>query len=130
MSQRLFMRWPLVRRSFIRRAGTSMRGLLADKVAIVTGAGSGVGREATILFAQHGAKVLASDINLAAVEESVALAKQQGGTARATTCDVSDSTSVAALVKTAIDAYGQLDVMYNNAGVTVSAQPGKGIKQL
>ena len=107
-----------------------MSGLLAGKVVIVTGAGSGVGREATILFAQHGAKVLASDINLEAVEESVALAKQQGGTAHATTCDVSDSTSVAALVKTAIDAYGQLDVMYNNAGVTVSAQPGKGIKQL
>jgi NAD(P)-dependent dehydrogenase (short-subunit alcohol dehydrogenase family) len=107
-----------------------MSGLLEGKVVIVTGAGSGVGREATVLFVQHGAKVVASDINLAAVEESVALAKQQGGTAYAATCDVADAASVAALVKAAIDSYGRLDVMYNNAGITVSAEPGKGLKPL
>jgi NAD(P)-dependent dehydrogenase (short-subunit alcohol dehydrogenase family) len=107
-----------------------MRGLLEGKVAIITGAGSGVGREATILFAQHGAMVMASDINLAAVEESVAMAKQAGGTASACACDVADGASVARLVKAAVGAYGRLDVMYNNAGITVSVQPGKGLKPL
>lgn len=107
-----------------------MRGLLEGKVAIITGAGSGVGREAVVLFTQHGAKVLAADINRAAVDESVALAKRDGGTASACVCDVADAASVTQMVKTAVDAYGRLDVIYNNAGLTLSAQPGKGLKTL
>ena len=107
-----------------------MTGLLEGKVAVITGAGSGVGREAAILFAEHGAKVVASDIDLAAVEQTVSIVEERGGAARAAACNVADSASVANLVKLATDAFGRLDVMYNNAGITISAQPGKGIKTL
>jgi NAD(P)-dependent dehydrogenase (short-subunit alcohol dehydrogenase family) len=122
--------WQSVRVYLLERGANQMRGLLEGKVAIITGAGSGVGRQATILFAQHGAKVMASDINLGAVEESAALAKKEGGVATATTCDVADATSVARLFKAAVDAYGRVDVVYNNAGITLSTQPGKGLKTL
>jgi NAD(P)-dependent dehydrogenase (short-subunit alcohol dehydrogenase family) len=107
-----------------------MQGLLAGKVAIITGAGSGVGREAVMLFAQHGARILASDIDRAAVEKTVAAASGAGGTASACVCDVSDRASVASMVKEAVAAYGRLDIMYNNAGITLSGQPGKGLKTL
>jgi len=107
-----------------------MQGLLEGKVAIITGAGSGVGRAATRLFAQHGAKVLAADINQASAEESAAIATRDGGISRAMACDVSDPGAVARLVKAAVDAYGRLDIMYNNAGLTISVQPGKGLKTL
>jgi NAD(P)-dependent dehydrogenase (short-subunit alcohol dehydrogenase family) len=105
-------------------------GLLAGKTAIVTGAGSGVGRAAVMLFAQHGARVLAADIDSASVETTVATARKQGGVASSCACDVSDRTAVARMVKAAVDAYGRLDIMYNNAGITISGRPGKGLVTL
>ncbi|HKY89860.1 MAG TPA: SDR family oxidoreductase [Nevskiaceae bacterium] len=107
-----------------------MQGLLEGKVAIVTGAGSGVGREAVLLFTAHGAKVIAADIDAARVEETVALAKAKGGTARAEVCNVADAEAVNRVVQAAVTAFGRLDVMYNNAGVTASTQAGKGIRTL
>jgi NAD(P)-dependent dehydrogenase (short-subunit alcohol dehydrogenase family) len=95
-----------------------MEGLLAGKSVVITGAGSGVGRAATLLFAQHGAKVLASDVDAAAVEDVAAEARAGGGEAAASLCDVSDDAQVRALVDMAVERYGRLDVMYNNAGVT------------
>ncbi len=101
-----------------------MKGLLEGKVAVITGAGSGVGRAASLLFAQHGAKVLAADINLASVEETVAEVKGIGGIAEAVECNVTDEASVNAMVQKAVDSWGRLDVMYNNAGITTKAGQG------
>jgi len=100
-----------------------MQGLLHEKVAIITGAGSGVGRAAALLFAQHGAKVAAADIDRAAVEAVVGEVAAAGGSAIAATCDVTDGASVDALVQAAVKAFGRLDVMYNNAGITT--RPGQ-----
>lgn len=107
-----------------------MQGLLEGKVVIITGAGSGVGREAVLLFTAHGAKVFATDIDLARVEETAALAKQQGGVVRAEACNVADAAAVTRMVDNTVGAFGRLDVMFNNAGVTASTQPGKGLKTL
>jgi NAD(P)-dependent dehydrogenase (short-subunit alcohol dehydrogenase family) len=106
-----------------------MKGLIDGKAAIVTGAGSGVGRAATLLFARHGARVLASDINLASAEETAGKARAEGGEARAIACDVADEASVTKLIQAAVDAYGRLDIMYNNAGVTITSG-GRGLKRL
>jgi NAD(P)-dependent dehydrogenase (short-subunit alcohol dehydrogenase family) len=100
-----------------------MQGLLHDKVAIITGAGSGVGRAAALLFAEHGAKVVAADIDKPAVDVVVGEIAAAGGEAIAVACDVTDSASVDALVQAAVNAFGRLDVMYNNAGITT--RPGQ-----
>ena len=102
-----------------------MEGLLKDKVVIITGAGSGVGHAATLLFARHGAKVVAADVNAEAVEETVAAAKGEGGTVMAQTCDVSVASAVDALVAAAVKAFGRLDVIYNNVGITLQPKPGQ-----
>ena len=107
-----------------------MDGLVQGKVALITGAGSGVGRAAVLLFCEHGAKVVAADINVANAEETAALAKAAGGEAVAVTCNVADPASVDAAVAQAVEAFGRLDVIYNNAGITISPVPGKGLRSL
>lgn len=100
-----------------------MQGLLEGKVAIITGAGSGVGRAASLLFAEHGAKVVAADVDPESIEETVELVKGQGGESIARQCDVTDKAAVDKLVKSAVDTFGRLNVMYNNAGIT--SRPGQ-----
>jgi NAD(P)-dependent dehydrogenase (short-subunit alcohol dehydrogenase family) len=107
-----------------------MDGLVQGKVALITGAGSGVGRAAVLLFGEHGAKVVAADIDAANAEETAALAKAAGYEAVAIGCDVSDPASVDAAVAKAVAAFGRLDVIYNNAGITISPIPGTGLKRL
>lgn len=107
-----------------------MQGLVEGKIVVITGAGSGVGREAALLFSQHGAKVLVSDIDLARAEETAALVKAEGGDARALACDVADEAAVTAMVAAAVAAWGRLDVIYNNAGMTLSGKPGAGLRTL
>lgn len=107
-----------------------MQGLIEGKVAVVTGAGSGVGRAATLLFCRHGAKVIAADINGGNAEETAMMARDAGGEARAITCNVADPASVDAAVAAAVAAFGRLDIMYNNAGVTIPPVPGKGMRSL
>lgn len=108
-----------------------MQGLLEGKVAVITGAGSGVGRAAALIFSAHGARLVVADINRAAVEETAAQAKAAGGEAVARACDVSKADQVEALVTAAVSAYGRLDVMYNNAGLTNLPRPGDtGVRKL
>jgi NAD(P)-dependent dehydrogenase (short-subunit alcohol dehydrogenase family) len=104
---------------------SAMQGLLEGKAVVITGAGSGVGRAACQIFTRHGAKVVAGDVNEAAVQETVDMVKSEGGTALARTCDVGDATAVDELVAAAVEAFGRLDIMYNNAGITNQPKPGQ-----
>lgn len=105
-----------------------MQGLLEGKVAVITGAGSGVGRAAVRLWAEHGAKIIAADINVETAEESVRLAGAPQGQIKAVQCNVADPASIDAAVALAVETFGRLDVIYNNAGVTINPVPGKGLK--
>jgi len=89
---------------------------LADKVAFITGAGAGIGREAALLFAAEGARVMVAERNVSAGEDTVARIRQEGGEARFVQTDVSDDASVAAAIAATVAAFGQLNVLYNNAG--------------
>jgi meso-butanediol dehydrogenase/(S,S)-butanediol dehydrogenase/diacetyl reductase len=95
-----------------------MAGLLHGKVAIVTGAGSGIGRASAARFAVEGAKVLVADLRADRAVASVADIEAAGGIALAHEVDVSDSEAVEAMVQAALDAYGRLDVVFNNAAIT------------
>jgi NAD(P)-dependent dehydrogenase (short-subunit alcohol dehydrogenase family) len=103
----------------------SVDGLLQGKVVIITGAGSGVGQAAAHLFTHHGAKLLAADLDGAALEKTVAAVKAEGGNAIGQTCDVSVASAVDALIAAAVKAFGRLDVIYNNVGITLQPQPGQ-----
>jgi NAD(P)-dependent dehydrogenase (short-subunit alcohol dehydrogenase family) len=94
-----------------------MSGLVAGKVAMVTGSGSGIGRASALKFAAEGAKVVVSDVNVDGGNETVELIKKAGGEATFIKCDVSKATEVEALIKGVVDAYGRLDCAYNNAGI-------------
>ena len=88
---------------------------LENKVAIVTGAGRGLGRGIALKLATEGAKVVVAD--MAPADETVALIEKSGGIASAFTVNVSRQEEVQAMVKYAIDTYGTLDIMVNNAGI-------------
>jgi NAD(P)-dependent dehydrogenase (short-subunit alcohol dehydrogenase family) len=107
-----------------------MQGLLEGKVAVITGAGSGLGRAAVKLWTEHGAKVIAADINLPNAEETVRLSGAPQGQARAIACNVADPEQVVAVVAEAVATFGRLDIIYNNAGITVNPIPGVGMKKL
>lgn len=95
-----------------------MSGRLVGKSVIVTGGGSGIGREAALLFAAEGGKVLVADM---VAEGALAVVEQirgSGGTAEFCQTDVSDSASVKAMVDRAVAAFGRLDVAFNNAGIS------------
>jgi NAD(P)-dependent dehydrogenase (short-subunit alcohol dehydrogenase family) len=88
-----------------------------DRVVIVTGAGGGLGRQYATAFAAEGAKVVVNDINKAAADETVRLIKQAGGQAVANTSDITNYADSANAVKQAIDTFGDLHAVVNNAGV-------------
>jgi NAD(P)-dependent dehydrogenase (short-subunit alcohol dehydrogenase family) len=94
-----------------------MTGRLQDKVALITGAGSGIGRETAQLFAAEGARVLAVDLNEAAAEETVEKVRAAGGEATGHRADVSSAGDCESMVAAAEETYGRLDVMFNNAGI-------------
>jgi NAD(P)-dependent dehydrogenase (short-subunit alcohol dehydrogenase family) len=95
----------------------SAMGRLAGKVAIITGAGAGIGRAAAILFAKEGAKVVVVDWIAHDGEETVSMVKEFGGGAIFVKANVAEAEDVKGMVKIAIDTYGKLDILYNNAGI-------------
>ncbi len=97
-------------------------GRLDHKVALITGAASGLGRVAAERFAAEGATVVVADLGDGS--ETVAAITAAGGTASAVVCDVADEDSVAAAVAHAVDAHGGLHVLYNNAGVSLGDDDG------
>ena len=89
----------------------------SGKVAAITGAASGIGRATARGFAACGASVVVADIDVGGAHETVELITAAGGTATAVRTDVADSTSVQAMVATAVATYGGLDIAHNNAGI-------------
>ena len=94
-----------------------MPNLVKDKVALVTGGGSGIGRASALTFAREGAKVVVSDVVVEAGEETVQLIKNADGEAVFIKADVAQASAVEALIAKAVEAYGRLDCAHNNAGI-------------
>jgi NAD(P)-dependent dehydrogenase (short-subunit alcohol dehydrogenase family) len=94
---------------------------LQDKVSIITGAGSGMGRVAAIRFAGEGSSVVVADSNEAAAQETVNQIRATGGRAEAIKTDISVEADAKAMVDLAISRFGRLDVLYNNAGIMPEA---------
>ena len=102
---------------------------LAHKIAVITGAGSGIGRASAILFAKEGAKVVVADINDAGGEETVAAIKSNGGEAVYVHTDVSKASDAENLVKATKDKFGKIDILFNNAGTPQKTMPLENIDE-
>jgi hypothetical protein len=105
-----------------------MAGRLEGKVAVITGAGSvgtgwGNGRAAAVLFAREGALVYGVDKDLAAMEETAARIREEGGRFASGACDVMSSDSIAAMVQAALAEYGRIDILVNNVGGSAKGGP-------
>ena len=90
---------------------------LEHKTALITGAGSGMGRLAAQMFAKEGAQIVACDMNNEALKETVAHVQADGGSIMGVPCDVTSGDSVRGVVEAGVKAFGRLNVLYNNAGI-------------
>jgi NAD(P)-dependent dehydrogenase (short-subunit alcohol dehydrogenase family) len=90
---------------------------LTNKVVLITGAGSGIGRESALLFAREGAAIAVVDVNGGAAQETVALIEKQSGRAAYCTADVSKASDCEQMIAFAEKEFGKLDVLFNNAGI-------------
>jgi NAD(P)-dependent dehydrogenase (short-subunit alcohol dehydrogenase family) len=98
-------------------------GRLDGKVAVVTGAASGIGRATSILFAREGARLLVADQNADGVKETARLIAQAGGTAHAMAGDAGNEAGVKGFIDGAVSAFGALDIVHANAGVSGGRVP-------
>ena len=98
---------------------------LQDKVAVITGAGSGIGRETVLLFLEHGANVILGDMNKETLEETFEIIKQKNFEKNAYVCcvDVSKEKDIESLIDTANNEFGALDILFNNAGIGGAVGP-------
>lgn len=94
---------------------------LKDKVALITGAGSGIGRATAILFAKEGSKVVVADCAKESGEQTVEIIKNAGGEASFVYVDVSRADDVQRMIEKTVKYYGKLDVLFNNAGINIPA---------
>ena len=90
---------------------------LDNKIALITGASSGIGRAAALLFAREGARLVLADVDVAGGEETAQMVTDKGGEAIFVRTDVSQAAQVEALVQRAVGEYGRLDCAFNNAGI-------------
>ncbi|WP_059172342.1 3-oxoacyl-ACP reductase FabG [Bacillus sp. FJAT-27445] len=95
---------------------------LKDKVAIVTGAGRGIGEATAIKFAKEGAKVIVADVNSEDVDRTVAVITEDGGEAVGMVVDVTELVQVEKMVSDTLEHFGSVDIVVNNAGITADAQ--------
>jgi NAD(P)-dependent dehydrogenase (short-subunit alcohol dehydrogenase family) len=93
--------------------------LLTGKIAIVTGGGSGIGRRVAIAFSEFGAKLVIADIDKKAADLVVSEIKAKGGEAFATRMDVTNPDEVDEMVNAAASAFGRIDILFNNAGISI-----------
>ena len=91
---------------------------LKDKVALVTGAGSGIGRATSLLFANEGAAVAASDISLENTQETARMIEGSGGRTLSLSGDVSDTADAERMVQATVNEFGRLDILVNSAGIS------------
>ena len=96
---------------------------LQGLVAVITGAGSGIGRASALAFAEEGACVLAADLNAASVDETAEQVRATGGNADTAQVDVTKAEQVEAMVQRAVDHFGRIDVLFNNAGLPQAFTP-------
>lgn len=96
---------------------------LQNKVAIITGAASGMGKETAILYAQEGAKVVVSDLNLEGANATVEAIKAAGGEAFAVKTNVASLEDINTLIDTTVEKYGTVDILVNNAGIMDNFEP-------
>ncbi|MBO8173421.1 MAG: glucose 1-dehydrogenase [Bacillaceae bacterium] len=90
---------------------------LQDKVAVVTGGGGGIGRATALCMAREGAAVIVSDIDIASGEKTVRIIRESGGQATFAECHVAEPAEVEQLMEQAVNTYGGIDVLFNNAGI-------------
>jgi NAD(P)-dependent dehydrogenase (short-subunit alcohol dehydrogenase family) len=90
---------------------------LKDKTAVITGAGSGVGRATALRFAEEGASVVVADIDLDRATETTQLVEKEGGSAVAVRADVSADADVEQMIATCVESFGRLDILFNNVGI-------------
>jgi NAD(P)-dependent dehydrogenase (short-subunit alcohol dehydrogenase family) len=90
---------------------------------VVTGAGSGIGRAATLAFAAEGGRLIVADVNPSAGESTVQMVRERGGQAEFIRTDVSCAKDCDAMVERALSVYGRLDVAFNNAGINIQPAP-------
>lgn len=109
----MFIKYPVIKH--YESGGTNMK--LQGKVAVVTGAASGMGKEIAVLYAKEGAKVIVSDINLEAAQAVVSVIEANGGTAASILANVAKEEDVQAMIDLAVEKYGTLDILVNNAGI-------------
>ncbi|MES2561232.1 MAG: beta-ketoacyl-ACP reductase [Pseudomonadota bacterium] len=95
---------------------------LKDKVAIITGAGRGIGQATAVKFAQEGAKVVVCDVSPGAIEQTVELCKKEGAQAFGYVVDVRDMKTLNQLVESTVEKWGRIDCLVNNAGIVADAQ--------